>query len=112
VKLVVAIVKPHRLDEVKEALQDLGVNGLTTTDVEGFGRQRGHTEIYRGAEYRVDFVPKVKVEVLCDDDQVSGVVDAVAKAARTGKIGDGKIWVVPVEQVLRIRTGELGPDAL
>jgi nitrogen regulatory protein P-II 1 len=112
VKLVVAIVKPHRLDEVKEALQDLGVNGLTTTDVEGFGRQRGHTEIYRGAEYRVDFVPKVKVEVLCDDDQMSGVVDAVAKAARTGKIGDGKIWVVPVEQVLRIRTGEMGPDAL
>ena len=111
-KLVVAIVKPHRLDEVKEALQDLGVNGLTTTDVEGFGRQRGHTEIYRGAEYRVDFVPKVKVEVLCDDDQVSGVVDAVAKAARTGKIGDGKIWVIPVEQVLRIRTGEMGPDAL
>ena len=111
-KLVVAIVKPHRLDEVKEALQDLGVNGLTTTDVEGFGRQRGHTEIYRGAEYRVDFVPKVKVEVLCDDDQVSGVVDAVAKAARTGKIGDWKIWVVPVEQVLRIRTGEMGPDAL
>lgn len=111
-KLVVAIVKPHRLDEVKEALQDLGVNGLTTTDVEGFGRQRGHTEIYRGAEYRVDFVPKVKVEVLCDDDRVSGVVDAVAKAARTGKIGDGKIWVVPVEQVLRIRTGEMGPDAL
>ena len=111
-KLVVAIVKPHRLDEVKEALQDLGVNGLTTTDVEGFGRQRGHTEIYRGAEYRVDFVPKVKVEVLCDDDQVSGVVDGVAKAARTGKIGDGKIWVVPVEQVLRIRTGEMGPDAL
>ena len=111
-KLVVAIVKPHRLDEVKEALQDLGVNGLTTTDVEGFGRQRGHTEIYRGAEYRVDFVPKVKVEVLCDEDQVSGVVDAIAKAARTGKIGDGKIWVVPVEQVLRIRTGEMGPDAL
>ena len=111
-KLVVAIVKPHRLDEVKEALQDLGVNGLTTTDVEGFGRQRGHTEIYRGAEYRVDFVPKVKVEVLCDDEQVSGVVDAVAKAARTGKIGDGKIWVVPAEQVLRIRTGEMGPDAL
>ena len=111
-KLVVAIVKPHRLDEVKEALQDLGVNGLTTTDVEGFGRQRGHTEIYRGAEYRVDFVPKVKVEVLCGDDQVSGVVDAVAKAARTGKIGDGKIWVVPIEQVLRIRTGEMGPDAL
>jgi nitrogen regulatory protein P-II 1 len=112
VKLVVAIVKPHRLDEVKEALRDVGVNGLTTTDVEGFGRQRGHTEVYRGAEYQVDFVPKVKVEVLCDDDQVQGVVDAVTKSARTGKIGDGKIWVVAVEQVVRIRTGEMGPDAL
>ena len=111
-KLVVAIVKPHRLDEVKEALRDAGVNGLTTTEVEGFGRQRGHTEVYRGAEYQVDFVPKVKVEVLCDDDQVQGVVDAVTKAARTGKIGDGKIWVAPVEQVVRIRTGEMGPDAL
>jgi nitrogen regulatory protein P-II 1 len=110
--LVVAVVKPHRLDEVKEALRDAGVNGLTTTEVEGFGRQRGHTEVYRGAEYQVDFVPKVKVEVLCDDDQVQGVVDAVTKAARTGKIGDGKIWVVPVEQVVRIRTGEMGPDAL
>jgi nitrogen regulatory protein P-II 1 len=112
VKLVVAIVKPHRLDEVKEALQDLGVHGLTTTDVEGFGRQRGHTEIYRGAEYQVDFVPKIKVEVLCEDERVDGVVDALAKSARTGKIGDGKIWVTPVEQVLRIRTGEMGPDAL
>ena len=111
-RLVVAIVKPHRLDEVKEALQDLGVNGLTTTDVEGFGRQRGHTEIYRGAEYQVDFVPKVKVEVLCDDDQVDEVVGAVAGAARTGKIGDGKIWVTGVDQVVRIRTGEMGPDAL
>jgi len=112
VKLVVAIIKPHRLDEVKEALRDAGVNGLTTTDVEGFGRQRGHTEVYRGAEYQVDFVPKVKVEVLCDDDQVQGVVDTITKAARTGKIGDGKIWVVAVEQVVRIRTGEMGPDAL
>ena len=111
-KLVVAIVKPHRLDEVKEALRDVGVNGLTTTDVEGFGRQRGHTEVYRGAEYQVDFVPKVKVEVLCDDDQLQGVVDAITKAARTGKIGDGKIWVLSVEQVVRIRTGEMGPDAL
>ena len=111
-RLVVAIVKPHRLDEVKEALQDLGVNGLTMTDVEGFGRQRAHTEIYRGAEYQVDFVPKVKVEVLCDDDQVDGVVSALAGAARTGKIGDGKIWVTGVEQVVRIRTGEMGPDAL
>jgi nitrogen regulatory protein P-II 1 len=112
VKLVVAIVKPHKLDEVKEALRDLGVDGLTTSDVEGFGRQRGHTEVYRGAEYQVDFVPKVKVEVLCDDDRSSAVVDAIAGAARTGKIGDGKIWVVPVEQLMRIRTGELGPDAL
>ena len=111
-KVVVAIVKPHRLDEVKEALRDVGVNGLTTTDVEGFGRQRGHTEVYRGAEYQVDFVPKVKVEVLCDDDQLQGVVDAITKAARTGKIGDGKIWVLSVEQVVRIRTGEMGPDAL
>ena len=111
-KLVVAIVKPHRLDEVKEALRDLGVNGLTTSDVEGFGRQRGHTEVYRGAEYQVDFVPKVKVEILCDDDQAPGVVKAIATAARTGKIGDGKIWVTPVEELMRIRTGELGPDAL
>jgi nitrogen regulatory protein PII len=112
VKLVVAVVKPFRLDEVKEALREAGVNGLTTTEVEGFGRQRGHTEVYRGAEYQVDFVPKVKIEVLCDDEQVSQVVDAIAKAARTGKIGDGKIWVVPAEQVVRIRTGEMGPDAL
>ena len=111
-KLVVAIVKPFKLDEVKEALREIGVTGLTTTDVEGFGRQRGHTEVYRGAEYQVDFVPKVKVEVLADDDQVDGIVDAITKAARTGKIGDGKIWVAPVEQVIRIRTGEMGPDAL
>ena len=111
-KLVVAVLKPHVLDAVKEALRDVGVQGLTTTDVEGFGRQRGHTEVYRGAEYQVDFVPKVKVEVLVDDDQSQGVVDAITKAARTGKIGDGKIWVVPVETVVRIRTGEMGPDAL
>ena len=111
-KLVVAIVKPFKLDEVKEALREIGVNGLTTSDVEGFGRQRGHTEVYRGAEYQVDFVPKVKVEILCDDDQVQGIMDAITKAARTGKIGDGKIWVAPVEEVVRIRTGERGPDAL
>ena len=111
-KLVVAVVKPHKLDEVKEALRDIGVSGLTTTDVEGFGRQRGHTEVYRGAEYQVDFVPKVKVEILVADDQTQGVVDAITKAARTGKIGDGKIWVIPAEQVVRIRTGEMGPDAL
>jgi nitrogen regulatory protein P-II 1 len=111
-KLVTAIVKPHRLDEVKEALREVGVNGLTTTDVEGFGRQRGHTEVYRGAEYQVDFVPKVKVEVLVPDDEVQGVVDAIVKAARTGKIGDGKLWVTEAEQVVRIRTGEMGPDAV
>ena len=111
-KLITAIVKPHRIEEVKEALRDIGVNGLTTTDVEGFGRQRGHTEVYRGAEYQVDFVPKVKVEVLVAADDVQGVIDAIEKAARTGKIGDGKIWVTEVEQVIRIRTGERGPDAL
>jgi nitrogen regulatory protein PII len=112
VKLVVAVVKPHRLDEVKESLREIGVQGLTTTEVEGFGRQRGHTEIYRGAEYQVDFVPKIKVEVVVDDGQVAGVIDAITKSARTGKIGDGKVWVTPVEQVVRIRTGEMGPDAL
>jgi nitrogen regulatory protein P-II 1 len=112
VKLVTAIVKPHRIENVKEALREIGVNGLTTTDVEGFGRQRGHTEVYRGAEYQVDFVPKVKVEVLVDDGDVDGVVDAIVKAARTGKIGDGKLWVGDVHQVVRIRTGEMGPDAL
>jgi nitrogen regulatory protein P-II 1 len=111
-KLITAIVKPHRLEEVKEALRDLGVNGLTTTDVEGFGRQRGHTEVYRGAEYQVDFVPKVRVEVLVKDGDTQGVVDAIVKAARTGKIGDGKLWVTEAEQVIRIRTGEMGPDAV
>ena len=111
-KLITAIVKPHRIEEVKEALRDIGVNGLTTTDVEGFGRQRGHTEVYRGAEYQVDFVPKVKVEVLVADDDAQGVIDAIEKAARTGKIGDGTIWVTEAEQVIRIRTGERGPDAL
>ena len=111
-KLVTAIVKPHRIDEVKETLRELGVNGLTTTDVEGFGRQRGHTEVYRGAEYQVDFVPKVKLEVLVPDGGVQEVVDAIVKAARTGKIGDGKLWVTEAEQVIRIRTGEMGPDAV
>jgi len=111
-KLITAIVKPHRIEEVKEALRDIGVSGLTTTDVEGFGRQRGHTEVYRGAEYQVDFVPKVKVEVLVADDDAQGVIDAIVKAARTGKIGDGKLWVTDAEQVIRIRTGERGPDAI
>jgi nitrogen regulatory protein P-II 1 len=111
-KLVTAIVKPHRVEEVKEALRDAGVMGLTTSDVEGFGRQRGHTEVYRGAEYQVDFVPKVKVEVVVADEEVQGVVDAIVKTARTGKIGDGKVWVTDVGQVVRIRTGEMGPDAV
>jgi nitrogen regulatory protein P-II 1 len=111
-KLVTAIVKPHRVEEVKEALRDAGVMGLTTSDVEGFGRQRGHTEVYRGAEYQVDFVPKVKVEVVVADDDAQGVIDAIVKAARTGKIGDGKVWVTDVGQVVRIRTGEMGPDAV
>ena len=111
-KLVVAIIKPFRLDEVKEGLRSIGVNGLTTTDVQGFGRQRGHTEVYRGAEYQVDFVPKVKIEVMAHEDQVQQVVDVILKTARTGKIGDGKIFVLPAEQVYRIRTGERGPDAI
>jgi nitrogen regulatory protein P-II 1 len=111
-KLVVAIVKPFKLDDVKESLRAVGVNGLTLTEVQGFGRQRGHTEVYRGAEYQVDFVPKVRVEVLCEDGDAQGVVDAILKAARTGKIGDGKIAVLPVDQVWRIRTGEMGSDAI
>jgi nitrogen regulatory protein P-II 1 len=111
-KLVVAVVKPFKLDEVKEALRAVGVNGLTVVEAQGFGRQRGHTEVYRGAEYQVDFVPKVKVEVMVDDADVQGVVDAILKSARTGKIGDGKIFVFPAEQVYRIRTGEMGPDAI
>ena len=111
-KLIIAIVKPHRLDEIKEALRGIGVAGLTTTDVEGFGRQRGHTEVYRGAEYQVDFVPKIKIEVLCDDDQVSSLVEEITKAARTGKIGDGKIFVTTVERVVRIRTGEVDETAV
>ncbi len=111
-KLVTAVVKPFKLEEVKEALRGAGVQGMTVTEVRGFGRQRGHTEVYRGAEYQVDFVPKVKIEVLCDDGEVDGVVDAIMKSARTGKIGDGKIFVTPAEQVHRIRTGEAGRDAI
>ncbi|MGQ0678983.1 MAG: P-II family nitrogen regulator [Actinomycetota bacterium] len=111
-KLVSAIIKPFKLEEVKEALRAAGIQGMTVVETRGFGRQRGHTEVYRGAEYQVDFVPKVRVEVLCDDDQVSPVVEAIMAAARTGKIGDGKIFVAPVDQVYRIRTGEMGSDAL
>ena len=111
-KLVVAIIKPHRLDEVKEALRSIGINGLTTTDVQGFGRQRGHTEVYRGAEYQVDFVPKVRIEIIVKDDIVRDVVEAILAVARTGRIGDGKIFVTPVDEAIRIRTGERGEDAL
>jgi len=111
-KLVVAIVKPFKVEDVKEALQEAGITGLTVSEARGFGRQRGHTEVYRGAEYQVDFLPKVRIEVMVDDHQVDGVVDAIMKSARTGKIGDGKIWVTAVESVIRIRTSEAGPDAL
>ncbi|MGD0254652.1 MAG: P-II family nitrogen regulator [Acidimicrobiales bacterium] len=111
-KLVVAVLKPFKLDEVKEALKTLGVQGMTITEAQGFGRQRGHTEVYRGAEYEVDFVPKIRVEVLVDDAQVDEVVDSVVGNAATGKIGDGKVWVLPVDAVVRVRTGERGKDAL
>jgi nitrogen regulatory protein PII len=111
-KVVVAVVKPFKLDEVKEALTGVGVQGMTVTEARGFGRQRGHTEIYRGAEYQVDFVPKSRIEIAVEDDHVDEVVKAIATAARTDSIGDGKVWVVPAEQLVRIRTGEKGPDAL
>jgi nitrogen regulatory protein P-II 1 len=111
-KLVVAIVKPFKVDDVKAAVQDFGVQGLTLSEVQGFGRQRGHTEVYRGAEYTVDFVPKVKLEILCEDDDANAIAERVIESARTGKIGDGKVWVMPVENVWRIRTGEAGLDAL
>ena len=111
-KLVVAIVKPHKLDDVKTALQNIDVQGVTITEVQGFGRQRGHTEVYRGAEYKIDFVPKVKLEVLVEDGDALKVSEEIQSSARTGKIGDGKVWVLPVEHLARIRTGELGSDAL
>jgi nitrogen regulatory protein PII len=111
-RLVTAIIKPFKLEDVKEALQDVGIQGMTVTEVRGFGRQRGHREVYRGAEYQVDFVPKVRVEVLVDDHQADQVVEAILKSARTGKIGDGKIFVTDADQVYRIRTGEMGSDAL
>ena len=111
-KVVVAIVKPFKLEDVKDALEGIGIQGLTVSDARGFGRQKGHTEVYRGAEYQIDFVPKTRIEVAVDDDQVDDVVKAIVTSARTDSIGDGKIWVVPAEQVVRIRTGEKGPDAL
>ena len=111
-RLITAIVKPFKLGEVKEALGEIGVAGMTVSEVQGYGRQRGHTEVYRGAEYTIDFVPKVRVEVLVTDEAAAGVIDALGKAARTGQIGDGKVWSVPVDEVVRVRTGERGPDAL
>ena len=111
-KKIEAIIKPFKLDEVKEALQDLGVQGLSVIEVKGFGRQKGHTELYRGAEYVVDFLPKVKIEVVLDDEQVDGAIEAIVNAAKTDKIGDGKIFVSSIEQAVRIRTGETGSEAL
>ena len=111
-KLVTAIIKPFKLDDVRESLSEIGVQGITVTEVKGFGRQKGHTELYRGAEYVVDFLPKVKVEIAVDDDMSEKVIDAITQVANTGKIGDGKIFITPLEQVIRIRTGETGKDAV
>ncbi|MGH3785326.1 MAG: P-II family nitrogen regulator [Pseudonocardiaceae bacterium] len=111
-KLVTAIVKPFTLEDVKTALEQIGVLGMTVSEVQGYGRQKGHTEVYRGAEYSVDFVPKIRVEVVVDDAQLDKTIDVLVEAARTGKIGDGKVWVTPVETVVRVRTGERGLDAL
>jgi len=111
-KLVTAIIKPFKMDDVRAALSEIGVQGITVTEVKGFGRQRGHTELYRGAEYVVDFLPKLKLEIAVGDDQVEGTIDAIIQAANTGKIGDGKIFVSPMEQVIRIRTGETGEQAI
>lgn len=111
-KLITAIIKPFKLDDVREAISEAGVHGMTVTEVKGFGRQKGHTELYRGAEYVVDFLPKVKVEVAIGDDLTDQVIEAISKAANTGKVGDGKIFVTPLEEVVRIRTGETGPGAV
>jgi nitrogen regulatory protein P-II 1 len=111
-KKIEAIIKPFKLDEVKEALNKMGIQGMTVTEVKGFGRQKGHTELYRGAEYVVDFLPKVKIEVAVSEEMVSKVIDTITEAARTGKIGDGKIFVLPIEETIRIRTGECGKEAL
>jgi nitrogen regulatory protein P-II 1 len=111
-KLVTAVIKPFKLDEVKDALRSMPIQGMTVTEVTGFGRQRGHTEVYRGTEYRVDFVPKVRIEIVADDLDAKRVAETIVMAARSQSIGDGKIWITPVEEVIRIRTGEMGPDAL
>jgi nitrogen regulatory protein P-II 1 len=111
-QLITAVVKPFKLDDVKSALEAFGINGLTVTEVNGYGRQRGHTEVYRGAEYTVDFVPKVRLDVLVTDEDANDVVDVIVKSAQTGQIGDGKVWTVPVGQIVRVRTGERGPEAI
>ncbi|GMT42679.1 MAG: nitrogen regulatory protein P-II [bacterium] len=111
-KKIVAIVKPHKLDEVKERLNQLGVTGMTVSEVKGFGRQRGHKEIYRGAEYHIDFIPKLKIEIILDQEKVESVIEGIVESARTGSIGDGKVFVYPVEEVVRIRTGERGKEAI
>ena len=111
-KLVTAIIKPFKLDDVREAISEIGIDGLTVTEVKGFGRQKGHTEIYRGSEYTVDFLPKVKLEIVVDDEQVDDVIDKIVSTANTSKIGDGKVFVSPIEEAVRIRTGERGPDAV
>lgn len=111
-KLVSAVIKPFKLDDVREALSEIGINGLTVTEVKGFGRQKGHTELYRGAEYVVDFLPKVKIEIATDSDKVDAIIETISKAANTGKIGDGKIFVTDLNNVIRVRTGETGPDAI
>jgi nitrogen regulatory protein P-II 1 len=112
VRLVTALVKPFKLDEIKDALTTLGLAGITVTEATGFGRQRGHTEVYRGAEYTIEFVPKVRIEVLTDDDNARRVADTIVEAARTGQIGDGKVWISPVETIIRVRTGEMDHDAI
>lgn len=111
-KLVTAIIKPHQLEEVKEALESYGITGMTVSEASGYGRQRGHSEVYRGAEYAVDFVPKIRLEILVEDTDAASAVDVVVAASRTGRIGDGKVWVTPVDEVVRVRTGERGVDAL
>mgnify|MGYP000219925118 CR=1 FL=1 len=111
-KMITAIIKPFKLDDVREAVADIGIQGITVTEVKGFGRQKGHTEVYRGAEYVVDFIPKIKIEIVVEADRVDNVVDKIREAANTGKIGDGKIFVLPVEDVMRIRTGEQGKEAI
>jgi len=111
-KLITALIKPFKLEEVKEAITAIGVSGITITESKGFGRQRGHTEVYRGAEYQVEFVPKIRIEVLTDDDEARRVADAIVNAARTGKIGDGKVWISPVDAIIRVRTGEMDHDAI